>query len=394
MPPLAPRKMITIQHRSQNFMFCMLITMLGVIANVLNTVVDRIALSYDQQAMMAGLYISVYATGSLTSVTLSSALADVIGKRTVIAVALLFMILGILLLALSQSFALALVSLFFIGFGFGPSEAMSSALLNDDNPLQASRWMNISQAGFSLGSILAPILTMAYLSLGRSYRQVFLICGFIFVLIFIRILQTSKGSIMWPKSNISIPLHMFTVLKSGRIRLYALMIFCYLGYESVAPPYIKQLFLQTGQRENLAAFMISLFWISMIVSRLIGTLLANREMPAIKVFTSFVIMGFLLMVFARSMAVRIVGVILLGFGCGPVWPMLLVLAVREFPQRSGSAIGVMMIFSTAGISIFPFLIGTLANSLTITFSLCVVLGLLVFVTAFKAGRLNYEKSSS
>lgn len=381
------------QYSSQNILFCILITMLGIIANVLNTVVDRIALSFGQQAVMAGLYISVFATGSLISVTLSSALADVIGKRTVILAALSFMLLGILLLGLTEGFALTLVSLFFIGFGFGPSEAMSSALLNDENPLQASRWMNISQAGFSLGSILAPILTMAYLSLGRSFREVFLICGFVFALIFIRILQTAKGRIIWPKGNASMPLHMFTVLKSRRFRLYALMIFCYLGYESVAPPYIKQLFLQTGQRESLAAFMISLFWISMIVSRLMGTLLANRELPAIKIFTFFVIVGILLLVFARSTSLRVAGVILFGFGCGPVWPMLLVLAVREFPQRSGSAIGVMMICSTAGISIFPFLIGTLASNLTVTFSLCAVLGLLVLATAFKASWFYPEKSA-
>lgn len=380
------------QFNSQNILFCILITMLGIIANVLNTVVDRIALSFGQQAVMAGLYISVYATGSLISVTLSSALADVIGKRSVIVAALSFMLLGILLLVLREGFALTLVSLFFIGFGFGPSEAMSSALLNDENPLQASRWMNISQAGFSLGSILAPILTMAYLSMGRPFHEVFLICGIAFALIFIRILQKSKGRIIWPKGNINMPLHMFTVLKSRKFRLYALMIFCYLGYESVAPPYIKQLFIQADQPENLAAFMISLFWTSMIVSRLMGTLLANKELPAIKVFTSIVIVGILLLVFARTTALRVAGVILFGFGCGPVWPMLLVLAVREFPQRSGSAIGVMMICSTTGISVFPFLIGTLVNNLTVTFSLCAVLGLLVLATAFKASWFQVEKS--
>src|SRR5665647_785968 len=97
------------QFNSQNILFCILITMLGIIANVLNTVVYRIALSFGQQAVMAGLYISVYATGSLISVTLSSALADVIGKRSVIVAALSFMLLGILLLVLREGFALTLV---------------------------------------------------------------------------------------------------------------------------------------------------------------------------------------------------------------------------------------------------------------------------------------------
>ena len=381
------------KNTRQNLLFCVLITMLGALVNVLNTVVDRIAESFGQQAAMAGLYISVYALGSLTSVALSSALADIIGKRSVIVAGIISILCGILLLAFSQLFALTLFSLFLIGFGFGPTEAMSSALLNDENPAQASRWMNISQAGFSLGSILAPILTMAYLSLGRPFGEAFLICGFILAVILLRIFQTSNGRIAFNKATFILPHHMLNVLKSPAFRLYALMIFCYLGYESVAPPYIKQLFLQSGQTETLSAAMISLYWISMIAARLIGISLNNRELPAIKLFTAIAIAGILLLAFSGAAWLRIAGVILLGFGCGPVWPMLMVLAVRVFPERSGSAVGVMMLCSTAGISLFPFLIGTLANNLTVTFSLCAVLGVLVLATAFKAGRQNQQQAA-
>lgn len=381
------------KNTAQNLLFCVLITMLGALVNVLNTVVDRIAESFGQQAAMAGLYISVYALGSLTSVALSSALADIIGKRSVIVAGIISILCGILLLAFSQLFVLTLFSLFLIGFGFGPTEAMSSALLNDENPAQASRWMNISQAGFSLGSILAPILTMAYLSLKRPYGEVFLICGFILAVILLRIFQTSNGRIAFKKATFLLPHHMLNVLKSPAFRLYALMIFCYLGYESVAPPYIKQLFLQSGQTETLSAAMISLYWISMIAARLIGISLNNRELPAIKLFTAIAIAGILLLAFSGAAWLRIAGVILLGFGCGPVWPMLMVLAVRVFPERSGSAVGVMMLCSTAGISLFPFLIGTLANNLTVTFSLCAVLGVMVLATAFKAGRQNQQQAA-
>lgn len=377
----------------QNLLFCVLITMLGVLANVLNTVVDRIALSYGQQAAMAGLYISIYAAGSLTSVTLSSALADIIGKRAVILAGILSMLCGIVLLAFSHQILLAFASLFLIGFGFGPTEAMSSALLTDENPDHASRWMNISQVGFSLGSIAAPILTMAYLSRKRFYGEVFLICGAILLLIFILIIQSSKIKPALQKGAFVLPQHMFTVLKNRQFRLYALMIFCYLGYESVAPPYIKQLFQQSGSTEAVAASMISLFWISMIISRLIGILLNNRELKAIKTFTAFAIVGMLLLVLSQTNWMRVAGVVLLGFGCGPVWPMLLVLAVKVFPQRSGSSVGVMMLCSTAGISLFPFLIGTLPRNVTITFSLCAVLGVLVLGTAIRASRKNLQMAA-
>ncbi len=373
---------------AQNLLFCFLIMMLGVLANVLNTVVDRIALSFGQQATMAGLYISIFALGSLISITLSSGLADIIGKRFIIVAGIISMMCGILLLAFSQHMFLSLVGLFLMGFGFGPTEAMTSALLNDENPAHAGRWMNISQAGFSFGSIFAPILTVAYLSHGRSFGEVFLICGFVFVLVAIIIFQTTEESILLKTGEFTPTKQMFTVLKSREFRLYALMIFFYLGYESIAPSYIKQLFRQNGHTETMAASMISLFWISMIISRLIGILLSNHELTAIKFFTAIAIMGILLLVFVKLTWLRVIGVILLGFGCGPVWPMLIVLSVKVFPERSGSAVGVMLLCSTAGVFLFPFLIGTLAGNLTITFSLCAFLGILVLTTAFKASRLH------
>ncbi|MEI8200453.1 MAG: MFS transporter [Eubacteriales bacterium] len=70
------------------------------------------------------------------------------------------------------------------------------------------------------------------------------------------------------------------------------------------------------------------------------------------------------------------------FGCGPVWPMLLVLAAKVFPDRSGSAYAVMMVFSTAGYMIFPFFMGSLVNNLNITLIGCGILSAIVFILSF------------
>ena len=107
-----------------------------------------------------------------------------------------------------------------------------------------------------------------------------------------------------------------------------------------------------------------------------------REARVIRAFTALAFLGILPLILARSSALRVAGVALLGFGCGPVWPMLVTLAVRQFPLRSGAAVGMMMLSSMAGITLFPFLIGTLPANLTVTFLCCAGLTVLVILVSF------------
>ena len=368
----------------QNLLFSVLITVLGLITNIFHTLVDRVALARGMEATAAGLLISVMALGSLSSVILSSALADHVGKRRVILVALLILATGLYLLSIQGSFLLLLAALFLYGFGFSPSEAMSSAVLTDENPRRASAWMNVAQAGFSLGAIAGPVIAAAFVLARGSYHGLFLLCCLLVLAFSAVILVTARGRLGIPRHGQRPPMNMFSVLKERRFRYLALMIFLYLGYESISPVYAKQLFLASGASETMASLMISLFWGAMIVGRLVGTMLTGKEMQSIRAFTAVAFLGLLLLVVGTSMPVRIAGIALVGLGCGPVWPMLVVLAARLFPERSGSAIGMMMLSCVVGITLFPTLIGTLPRNLTVTFVLCAVLAALVFLVSHHA----------
>ena len=87
--------------------------------------------------------------------------------------------------------------------------------------------------------------------------------------------------------------------------------------------------------------------------------------------------GAQLALLARGDGLRLLGVALYGVGCGPVWPMLFVLAARVFPQRSGASYAVMMFFSTAGNSLSPAIIGAGVNNVETTFVICAALALAV-----------------
>ncbi len=379
---------------SQNLIFSLLMMTLGAYVNVFHTVVDRMALAMGREATASGLLISTFALGSLVSVMLSSALSDRIGKRLVITSALVVMALGFFLLNTQAGSALVPLGLFLFGFGFAPAEAQASAILGDENPRTAARWMNISQAGFSLGAIAGPLLAMAFLASNPAYQGLFLISAGMSLGFLLLILFSAGTRLRPPQDAPHHSLNMFSVLKNTRLRYLALIMFLYLGYESVSPAYIKQMFLRAGESETLAATMISLFWATMIVGRLIGTALTGRELPSIRVFTLFVIAGVLLLIWAATTPIRILAVGLIGFGCGPVWPMLVVRAVQLVPERSGAVMGLMLLCSMAGITFFPPVIGTLPGNLNATFILCAILAVLVIAITTWAIKVFEQEASA
>lgn len=368
----------------RNLLLCTLIGWLGVYASLLSTVSDRLALQFSLAGTDAGLFISAHALGMLVSVLLSGAVADSIGKRRIVLAGCALMVAGLLTTYFAASLPAVLVGLFLTGMGFSPGEAISSALLTDENPDHATRWMNISQVFFGVGAILSPLAVMWYLASGRRFGGLLMICAALIAATGALILMA--GGEMGSKSADRTRLNMFSVLKNRRVLLCAVMVFIYLGAESVAVAYLKQLFLLHGEGSRLADLSISLFWLSMILLRLVGTRMDGKEMISLRWLTLMMPLGAVVALLAPGPGLRLAGTALYGAGCGAVWPMLFVLASRALPLRSGAVFAVMMLFTTAGNSLFPMLIGKWVANPEITILLCAVLALLLPALSFPLGR--------
>ena len=83
-------------QRTQNWLYCTLVGVLGLYASTYQTLVDQLAAHFGLDARMIGVLLSVYAIGSLCSVLISGMLSDSLGKRRVVLCAALLMCLGLL----------------------------------------------------------------------------------------------------------------------------------------------------------------------------------------------------------------------------------------------------------------------------------------------------------
>ncbi|HSK69174.1 MAG TPA: MFS transporter, partial [Candidatus Limnocylindria bacterium] len=254
------------------------------------------------------------------------------------------------------------------------------------------------QAGFGLGAIIGPLIAAAWLAATGQWQGAFLICmGATLAVLLVMVVTGWRR--MRPAPAAEHPsLNIFGLLRDARFARLVLTIFLYLGYEGLAPAYVKQHFLALGSGEAPASLMISVFWGTMILARLLGALRAGHELRSIRFYAGLSLTGALLLAFSRQAWLSAVAVALFGFGCGPTWPMLMTLATGLFPQRSGSAVGVMMLGTMAGMSLFPWLIGTVPGNLTVTFALCAVLALLVGAVSHysltRGGRTEVAKQAA
>mgnify|MGYP005779912423 CR=1 FL=1 len=374
------------RQSTQNWLYCTLIGILGLYASTYQTIVSNLTEHFGMDARMMGVLLSVYAAGSLFSVLISGMVSDSIGKRRVVLISTVIMVLGLVCVATSGSVAPLFLGLFLTGMGFGPSESIGSALLTDENPGASTRWMNISQIFFGVGAIAAPLAVTWYLtSRGGTPSGVLLICAAAAFVCWALMAATSGGRLKKPE-GVKRELNMFSVLKNREFLLYAVMVFLYLCYEGVAPSYFKQLFLERGASEATSSLAISVFWAAMVLFRMVGVFMDGKEHACIRYLTPLVIVGVAVALLAENDWLRLAGVVLYGFGCGPVWPMLFVLAARVFPQRSGAAYATMMLFSMAGNSIAPALIGSAVNNVQTTFVLCAAIALVVTACGWYASK--------
>lgn len=379
------------RQSTQNWLYCALVGILGLYASTYQTLVSGLTTRVGLDAAMMGVLMSVYAAGSLCSVLVSGVVSDTLGKRRVVLCAAPVMGLGLVCVSTAGTVAPLFVGLFLTGMGFGPCESIGSALLTDENPGASTRWMNISQIFYGVGAIAAPMAVTWYLtSRGGTSSSVLLMCAAAVFVCWLMLLVTSGGRLQRP-AGARRELNMFSVLKNREFVLYAVLVFLYLCYESIAPAYFKQLFLQRGASEQTSSLAISIFWASMVLLRLVGVFMDGKEIRCIRYLSPLVAVGVAVALLARSDGLRLVGVALYGFGCGPVWPMLYVLAARVFPQRSGAAYATMMLFTMAGNSLSPALIGSAVNNVEVTFTLCAVIALVVTAGGWYASK-RYERA--
>lgn len=91
-------------------------------------------------------------------IVLAGTLARKWGKKPFLTLGQYFFAAGLLLTSLSQNYFMVVISLMIIGVGGGLSEALINPLVVDIHPNDSGKYLNITNAFYSIGAMLGALL--------------------------------------------------------------------------------------------------------------------------------------------------------------------------------------------------------------------------------------------
>ena len=282
--------------------------------------------------------------------------------------------------------------IFAIPYGLGAG-AIDAALNNYVALHYKAKHMSWLHCFWGVGAIVSPFI-MSYSLINFNWSFGYRIVGIIqLVIAFIMLISiplwkiNSKKDEEIKQNNIGL----FKVLKIKGVVLLLIGFFAYCALEATAMSWASTYFVEVkGVIEERAALFASLFYIGMTFSRFLSGFfsdkLGDRKMILIGIIVALI--GIIFLFIPSSYIFAIVGFVVLGIGCGPIYPSIIHSTPFNFgKENSGSIIGVQMASAYIGSTFMSPLFGYLAK--IIGFDFMAIYLLIFLVLSFSMLELTF-----
>ena len=357
-------KLISFQTAYSN----LLMFLYGISVVMIGTVLPEFIKQYSLTMSEGGLVVTVQSLGGLSMVFAGIVLADRVPKSLVIVIS--FIVLGAfrLLTAAAASYPVLLVVFFCSGLALRNLDTMLNAFIGDIHKERRGFYMNILHLFFSLGAFVGPSLARFLLNAGTGWRSIYILIGLIYLGVGI------PGFALMRKDGIDA--HSSQVEKrrtpgAGHViklemLLLGLSLLLYAVHQSGITawlPHYMNTELHAGV--NLSSYALSLYWVGIILSRLIASRISTRVAPSVLVTIGTIITGTYLTVGFFALKHPVSAVVLLGIAgamTGAVIPLSMVIAHDWHPEKTGSSTAYLTFYLLAGHLLSPALIGLVGDS--------------------------------
>mgnify|MGYP003851102301 CR=1 FL=1 len=327
-----------------------------------------------------GLMVGAMYVGSLVMVLVLGEVSERIGKRLGITIAALCYSIGALFIALAGSIKLTAAAFLIFGCGTGGIEGILFSLIGDYNGAKTGRVMNLTQAVFSVGAVLGPIVINSLIKVVEYqvlYGFMWLFMGVLAVLFYLS-RDIDEFAVKAPAREKG--LTMFKLIKNPAMLIFMLALMVSIGCETSITYWLVNYFDGLGAIE-LGTYGLSIYWIASIPGRLMGAL-PRDEGKYLSIGYVAASGGILLLLFLPTPGLKLIGIMVLGITLAPVYPCISSMGAALFPEKSASAFSLMVFASGLGGAIAQPIIGEIstASSVTTVYGAISVIMLLLSVT--------------
>lgn len=328
----------------------------------------------------------IIAVGTIISSLQSDRLTKKFGTGKVTVASVLMTAVALFGFSISHSYAL--LCLWAIPYGLGAGSVDAS--LNNYVALHyASRHMSWLHCMWGIGASLGPYIMGNTLTNGQSWNL-----GYRYIAI-LQIVLTAVLLLSLPlwnrKSNASCgnetvkekSLSLRQVFSIPGAKEIMITFFCYCALEQTTNLWASSyLVLYQGLSPEAAASLASLFFIGITVGRFLSGFLTFKlsDTQMIRLGQGFIAAGIFSLFLPLGKITSLLGLILIGLGCAPIYPLIIHSTPANFDkERSQAMIGVQMASAYVGTCLMPPVFGFIANHISVSLFPVYMLAILVLM---------------
>lgn len=349
----------------------------------------------------AGIISMIIAFGTILSSLQSDRLTRKLGTSKVTAISVAMTACALFGFSISHSFIM--LCLWAIPYGIGAGSVDAS--LNNYVALNyESRHMSWLHCMWGVGATLGPYIMGYALAGGQGWNSGYLYIAILqivltAILIFSIPLWKERKSVAKNVSENEKTTHkalsLKEIIKIAGAKEVMLCFFCYCALEQTTSLWASSyLTIYKGVATDTAASFASVFFIGITVGRALSGFITMKlnDLQMIRLGQGIIAIGIIVMLLPMNETVSLVGLILIGLGCAPIYPCIIHSTPAHFGEdKSQAIIGVQMASAYVGTCLMPPIFGLIAGNINV--ALFPVYLLLILVIMIVMSELLTKKTT-
>ena len=321
----------------------------------------------------AGIISAIICLGTIISSLQSDRLTLKLGAGKVTAISVAMTAISLIGFSITHNFWL--LCLWAIPYGLGGGNV--DAALNNYVALHyESRHMSWLHCMWGVGAATGPYVMGYALTGGMGWNGGYRIVGIMQIVLSAAIFLSLP---LWKNRKVNAaednaqprkPMALKDVLRIRGAREVLICFFCYCALEQTAGLWASSyLTLYKNVPADTAASYAAMFFIGITIGRAVSGFMTIKlsDVQMIRLGQGLILLGIVIMLIPAGATLSLIGLILIGLGCAPIYPCIIHSTPAHFGEdKSQAVIGVQMAFAYTGILGMPPLFGVIANVINVS----------------------------
>ncbi|MHC5216395.1 MFS transporter [Enterococcus sp. LJL128] len=355
----------------------------GLYAMIFGSILPLLSDAYDLSDTVSGMLISSHQAGNLLAGLVAGILPVYLGRKNAILFLSSFVVVGFLLIILTDQSWLLLLAFFFTGISRGSISNFNNKTVNDvSNSSPAA--LNFLHSLFAIGALLAPFLVILTTSLfGTKGWKIS--CLIIILLILVSQWMFSRMTLEndKPQAKTASKAKGYGFFKDKLFWNTVLILFFYLCAEAAITGWLVKYFVDANiMNVQQGQMLASLLWLAILVGRLFCTFYGDRlkRSRLLLMISIGASVFYFLLLSTQNYYVIILAIFGLGASMGGIYPTAMTIAgpaIRKYPM----AMGWLLIIGGVGGITMPIVTGILSTNYGIFAGMAAIIVAIVIMLA-------------